>query len=319
LTPADIQILNNHFWKPWQWMRGNANFVGGAAGDPFIVKNHLELKNAMRVLIDSNLMENNWGGFTEGGYGIVIAPKSQHMPDGSNACSLCQVTDITFRNGHISHSGSGFRLATALSGNGVDGGPALAGARWSIHDVVLDDLSTKYVGNGTAIEILNTWQTNPLNSVTINHVTAFPDSASHMLTIGNTASAAPMYGLVFTNNLIVTGRYPVWNTGGSTSCAVGDVPLTTINNCFATKIFANNGLIATPAAFPPSAWPSNNMFPPTITDVDFANYNNGNGGNYQLMPSSSYKNLGTDGKDLGANIVQLNAAMASVQYLFSGS
>jgi hypothetical protein len=312
-TPADIQILNNHFWKPWQWMKGNANFVGGAAGDPFIVKNHLELKNAMRVQIDSNLMENNWGGFTEGGYGIVIAPKSQHMPDGSNACSLCQVTDITFRYGHISHSGAGFRFATALSGNGVDGGPALAGARWSIHDVVLDDLSTKYLGNGTAIEILNTWQTNPLNSVTINHVTAFPDSASHMLTIGNTASAAPMYGLVFTNNLIVTGRYPVWNTGGSTSCAAGDVPLTSINNCFATNIFANNGLIASPAAFPPSAWPANNMFPPTIPDVDFANYNNGNGGNYQLMPSSSYKNLGTDGKDLGANIVQLNAAMTSVQ------
>jgi hypothetical protein len=230
-----------------------------------------------------------------------------------SVCPVCQVTDITFRYVRISHTGAGFCLATALSGNGVNGGAALAGARWSIHDVVLDDVSTKYIGGGTAIEIMNSWPSNPLNNLTINHVTAFPDTGSHMLTVGNTISAAPMYGLVFTNNLIVTGRYPVWNTGGSTSCAVGDVPLTSINNCFATNIFANNGLIAAPPAFPPSAWPSNNMFPPTIADVDFANYNNGNGGNYKLMPSSSYKNQATDGKDLGANIVQLNAAMTSVQ------
>src|SRR5216684_6858524 len=32
LSPADIQILNNHFWKPWQWMPGSPNFVGGAGG-----------------------------------------------------------------------------------------------------------------------------------------------------------------------------------------------------------------------------------------------------------------------------------------------
>ena len=25
LTPSDIQILNNHFWKPWQWMPGNTD------------------------------------------------------------------------------------------------------------------------------------------------------------------------------------------------------------------------------------------------------------------------------------------------------
>ena len=30
LTPADIEITNNHFWKPWQWMPGNPNFIGGA-------------------------------------------------------------------------------------------------------------------------------------------------------------------------------------------------------------------------------------------------------------------------------------------------
>jgi hypothetical protein len=201
-------------------------------------------------------------------------------------CPLCQVTDVTFRYVYLTHSGAGLRLATAISGNGKDGGPALAGTRWSIHDVVLDDLSTKYVGGGAAIEIMNNWPKNPLNTLTIDHVTTFPDPGGHMMTVGNTVNTAPMYGLVFTNNLVITGRYPVWNTGGATSCAVKDVPVTVIADCFATNTFGNNGLITTPRQFPPSAWPSNNMFPHTIDDVGFANYNNGNAGNYELQPNS---------------------------------
>jgi hypothetical protein len=313
LTPTDIQILGNHFWKPWQWMPGNANFVGGADGHPFIVKNHLELKNAVRVLVDSNLMENVWGGFSQDGSAILLTPKNQHMPNGSDVCPLCQVTDVTVRYVHISHAGDGMQMATALSGNGKDGAPALSGTRWSIHDVVLDDLSKNYNGGGDVFMIMNMWPKNPLNTITINHVTGFPDTASHVMEIGDIYANAPMYGLVFTNNLLLTGRYPIWNTGGNNSCAVKDVPITTITTCFTTYTFANNGLIATPASFPPSVWPANNMFPATVDAVAFTNYNNGNGGNYELLPSSPYKNGGTDGKDLGADIVGLNQALANVE------
>ena len=41
--------------------------------------------------------------------------------------------------------------------------------------------------------------------------------------------------------------------------------------------------------------------------------NDGNGGNYELQSSSPYKNKGTDGKDLGADIVALQAALAGVE------
>ena len=185
LTPTDIQILNNHFWKPWQWMPGSPNFIGGPDGHPFIVKNHFELKNAVRVLVEANLMENTWGGFSQTGYGILLTPKNQHTQSGSNVCPLCQVTDVTIRYVRISHAGGGIQMATVQdTPNGV-GGPALAGTRWSIHDVVLDDLSKKYVGGGTAFEIMNGWPKNPLNTVTINHVTAFPDPDSHLMILGN--------------------------------------------------------------------------------------------------------------------------------------
>jgi hypothetical protein len=313
-APTDITITGNHFWKPWQWMQGNTPFVGGPNGNPFVVKNHLELKNAVRVLVEANLMENNWGGFSQTGYGILLTPKNQHTPSGSNVCPLCQVTDVTIRYVHVSHAGGGIQMATSISGDGSGGGAALAGTRWSIHDVVLDDLSTNYVGPGTAFELTNTWPKNPLNTVTINHVTGFPDPSSHLIVMGNQTPTAPMYGLVFTNNLALTGQYPIWNSGGGqANCAVHDVPVTSINNCFATYTFGNNGLIASPSKFPPSSWPLNNMFPQTVDDVQFVNFNNGNGGNYELQSSSPYKNKGTDGKDLGADVVGLNEMLANVQ------
>ncbi len=314
LTPTDIEILNNHFFKPWQWMAGNNPFVGGADGNPFVVKNHLELKNAIRVLVEANLMEDSWGGYSQTGYGILLTPKNQHTPSGKNVCPICQVTDVTIRYVRVSHAGGGIQMATSISGNGDGGAPALAGTRWSIHDVVLDDLSTKYVGPGSAFEIANGWPKNPLNTITINHVTAFPDPTSHMMILGNTVSSAPMYGLVFTNNMLGTAQYPVWNSGGGkANCASKDVPIISIAACFTSYTFGTNGLFSAPPKFGPSSWPANNMFPATVSDVLFMNYNNGNGGNYELQSSSPYKGKGTDGRDLGADIVGLNQALANVE------
>jgi hypothetical protein len=316
-SPSDIQIIGNHFWKPWQWMPGDPNFVGGANGHPFVVKNHLELKNAVRVLIEANLMENTWGGFSQNGYAILLTPKNQATQQGKGpyVCPICQVTDVTIRYVHISHAGGGIQMATVrdIPGTGI-GQPALAGARWSIHDVLIDDLSKKYVGGGTVFAIINSWVKNPLNTVTINHVTAFPDVTGHMMIMGNPQGSEPMYGLVFTNNLIITGRFPLWNAdGGKGDCAQSDIPVTTIATCFTSATFSNNALIGSPAPFPPSKWPAHNLFPQTVEDVLFTTFNDANRRDYVLQGASPYKNKGTDGKDLGADIMGLNTALANVE------
>jgi hypothetical protein len=261
-------------------------------------------------------MENNWGGFSQTGYGILLTPKNQYTQSGAFVCPQCQVTDVTIRYNRISHAGGGIQMANVEDIPGKkQGKPALAGARFSIHDVVFDDLNKKYVGGGTVFEIINTWAKNPLNSVTINHVTGFPDPTGHMMIVGNMAGTESMYGLVFTNNMVITGKYPVWDAIGGDfgSCAEADVPITSIAKCFTTSTFSNNSLTATPAPFPPAKWPANNLFPQTVNDVEFTNFNDGNGGNYELLSSSPYKNKGTDGKDLGADIVGLNAALANVE------
>ena len=40
---------------------------------------------------------------------------------------------------YTAKAGGGMQLATSISGSGGNGGPALAGTRWSIHDVVMDE------------------------------------------------------------------------------------------------------------------------------------------------------------------------------------
>ena len=312
-TPTDITIRLNHFFKPWIWMKGSSPFQGGVGGYPFIVRHHMEFKNAVRVLIEDNLLENVWGGFGETGDAILLMPKNQHVSSGDNVCPICQVTNVTVRYTHIIHASGGFEIATVLSGNGADGAPALAGSRFSIHDVVMDDISRRYIGGGWLFSVGNNWLVNPLNSVTIDHITGFPDSEGGVLALGNKRSNPQMYGFVFTNSIVTAGRYPIWNaSGGATSCAHSDVPLTSLNNCFASYTFSNNALVAAPAHYPPTIWPTGNMFASNTANVDFAAYNNSNGGNYQLMPGSPYKNMGMDGRDLGADIAGLNAALANV-------
>jgi hypothetical protein len=313
-TPTDITIQFNHFFKPWQWMPGNKPFQGGSSGNPFVVKNHLELKNAIRVLAEANLMDDVWGGFSQTGYAILLTPKNQHTISGSNVCPTCEVTDVTIRYTQISHAAGGIALANTIS-LAEGGAPAEEGARYSIHDVVMDDVSQSYVGLGTLFMVTSAWQVNPLNTITINHITGFPDANNGgMLIMGNKITDPTMYGFVFTNNLVTTGRYPIWNVGGgSTSCADSSIPLTNLKACFSTYTFTNNALAATPSAFPASTWPAQNMFPRTVNDIGFVNFNNGNGGNYELLSSSPYKNKGTDGKDLGADIVGLDADLANVE------
>ncbi len=303
-TPADIEISQNHFFKPLIWMKGQDGFVGGTNGKPFIVKNLFELKNAQRVLLDGNIMEYSWGA-GQVGFGLLLTPIDQ-----SNRCSICQVTDVTIRYNYIRHVAAGLQIANALAGCG----PPLDGQRYSIHDIVIDDIDkVKYSGPGDFAQISITPGAPVIQNLTINHVTAFPTHSLFM--IGDTvAITTQMKNFNFTNNLVNAGIYPVWSTGGTTAnCSYYDKPLTTFNACFNPYSFISNGVIASSVYYPPSLWPAGNFFPATVSAVQFVNYNGGNGGDYHLQPSSPYKGKGTDGKDLGADIDALNSATAGVE------
>jgi hypothetical protein len=310
MTPTDIEIRRNHLFKPMIWMKGQPGYIGGTGGNPFIVKNHLELKNAQRVLIEANILENTWGGFSQAGASVLLGPKNQaHGTE--NVCPSCQVTDVTIRYVTISHVGGAFVLGNGVSDNG---GIALAGGRYSIHDVTADDINAaKYLGYGSFAQVSMGPRAPVMQPVTINHVTAFQPVV--MLSLGDDITVNPrMNNLVFTNNLINAGMAPTHTTGGGiANCAYYSAPIVSLPACFQQYTFSHNAIIASPSNYPPSKYPTGNYFPATASAVGFVDNNNGVGGDYHLHSSSPYKNAGIDGKDLGADINALDAAIAGVR------
>lgn len=307
-TPTDIEIRHNHFFKPMTWLPGQPNFVGGSGGHAFMVKNHLELKNAQRVLIEGNIFENTWGGFSQAGYSLLLTPKNQ-----SGACAICEVTDVTIRYNTFSHSGAGISMADVPSDTGAVG---QAGERYSIHDITLDDIRSAYYAatpgssSGTLFQVMNAWPNTTLNSITINHVTGFSDPNSRVISLGNNTAFPEMYGFTMTNSIVGQSLYPVWSTGGTGNCAIKNVPVTSMNACFTSYTFAHNAIIA--SKYGATQWPGGNSFPSSANTVQFSSFNNGNGGSYQLLSSSPYANAASDGKDLGADLSAIQAAIAGV-------
>ncbi|MBZ5548211.1 MAG: putative Ig domain-containing protein [Acidobacteriia bacterium] len=312
IVPADITIRHNHFYKVPQWRKGEPGFVGGYSGDPFVVKNLFEIKNGTRILFEGNILEYSWGGFSQFGQAILITPRNAANPDTKegNLCPMCEATDITIRYNKISHTAAGFNIANVMVGNLG----AQAGERYSIHDIVVDDIdAAKYKGGGGLFLVMNNWPKQTLNNVSIRHVTGFPDQVGHLMAVMNDLSYPQMYAFTFSDNLVVVPTHPVWSAGGTNNCAVADVPTTVLSTCFKTYTFTNNVLAAVTKAFPPAKWPGGNFFPSTVDEVGFVNYNNGSGGDYHLQASSPHKGKASDGKDPGADIDAVNAATQGVE------
>lgn len=300
-VPSDIEVSHNHMFKPLTWLRGQPAYVGGRDGHPFIVKNLFEVKNGVRILLDSNVMEYTWGGFSQVGSAILLTPKNQ-----GGMCNICQVTDVTIRYGMIRHTAGGMQIGNGPSDSGAI---PMDGGRYSIHDIIFDDIDgAKYNGPDLFVQLSTGPGAPALHDVKIDHVTALPKSTSML--IGDVPSVnGQMKNLVVTNNILGAGTSPVWSTGtaGTANCAVHNSPLTTLTACFSAYTFAGNVIVSAPSRYPPSAWPTRNYFAPNATVVGFVNYNTGN---YLLQPASPYTSVGTNGKNPGADVNAINAALA---------
>ena len=303
-TPEDIEIRHNHFFKPLIWMKGTAGFVGGRDGHPFIVKNHLEFKNAARVLVEGNVMENAWGGFSQFGFSILLTPKNQN-----GHCPLCVLHDVTIRYGTISNVGNGITI-----GNGASDSGALSLGAWneSIHDLVMTHVNGKtYNGGGHLFQEGNGNEQNPIYNVAISHVTGIgDDSTAGMLVLGN-ALNHPLAGFSWTNNILAaTGGGIITTGGGAVNCAFPGYPggpMGKLDRCFKNYDFSGNVLIGNTGP-----WPKNNVTAATLASVMFSSLNLGVLRSLQLLPGSPFSDAGTDGKNPGADIAAVQAAISGV-------
>jgi len=292
-TPADIEIRRNYFYKPPTWQRSNPGYIGVA----FIVKNNFELKNGSRVLVEGNVMENSWGGFSQAGFQILLTPKNPQ-----NQCPVCVVKDVTIRYCVLRHSGSGMQLASATSDSG-DLSQGLINV--SIHDVTMEDIDAqRFDGNGFTFQISSAG--SPYRNLTISHVTV-PASDKDLVVVGNRTSNAPMENIVITDNILDVGQYQVVSGGGQDNCAYRrGGPKGIFDSCWKPYTFSNNVLVGGRGN-----WPGDNHF---VSDLKAAGISKTSrvSGSLTLQPSSAYRNKGKNGRDLGANISAIESATAGV-------
>lgn len=306
-TPADIEIRHNYLFKPLIWQPGNPQFVGAYTGNPFIVKNHFELKNAQRVLFEDNVLENCWGGFSQTGFSILLNPGNQ-----GGHCPLCRVTDVTIRYNVIRHVASALQMADVGPGGHV----ASAGERYSIHDLLVEDIEGQALkGFGIFATIISREPT--MRDVRIDHVTAFPLRA--VLTVINTGDK--FVGLSVTNSIFDAGENGMRSAGGGQQNCTGgggrQDPADILNECFAHPVFTHNLIIGNVGK-----WPEGNtsvkdrkaagLWRRTAEQTEEFRVCSEKGETTSCSKTSPAFHAGTDQKDLGADIDAIESHIRGV-------
>lgn len=222
--PTDIIITRNHLVKPLKWMPGSSNFIGVN----FVAKNCMELKNAVRVLMEANICENSWGGFSQNGYTIVLTPKNQAGKD-----PTAVVQDVTIRYNSLK-GGSGLLIATSTSDPPLHAS-SMGMTKLSIHDdlVIVD---SEYKATGDGIQLTN--QDAVLDQVSISRVTVVGATHSAFILGANKSQS-----LAVVNSIFYPGIYGVTGTGGgSTACsyALNGKPLAMFSSCWTNLLWNNN-------------------------------------------------------------------------------
>ena len=306
-SPADIEIRRNYMFKPLTWREGSPGFVGGTSGKPFIVKNLFELKNAQRVLLEGNVMENSWGGFSQAGFAILLTPKNQN-----NQCPSCRVTDVVIRFNRVSHMGSGMTMGTGLSDAG---GAASGGERYSIHDNIFDDIDGKSYGGFGAFAQVSSMQPT-LRDIRISHNTAFAPRTVFILGVG--VDREKIANFEFTDNLISVGEADIFPTGGGDkNCAFRprvQGPANVVKNCFANAAVTGNVFVGSD-----KGWPNGNFYAKDADSV-VEDFRGGRAGNYRLCRSKAshckkavpFAGSSAGGRDPGADVDAVNSATAGV-------
>ncbi len=273
LVPSDIEIRRNHFFKPPAWR-----------GAGWTVKNLFELKNARRVVVDGNILENCWAE-SQGGFAVQLTVRNQ---DGTAPWS--EVSDVQFTNNIVRHAAGGINI---LGSDNIY--PSQRTNRITIANNLFEDIGPKWSNPGLTQKL---FQSENTEALTIDHNTAFNDATALYL------YGPPHTRLKFTNNLLSHG-------GGIVGDEVGGPPVSIARYAPNSQI-TGNAMVAPNYGDAEARYPSGNYFPETWAAVGFVNYQGGSGGDYRLEAMSRYKNRGTDRKDIGCDFKLLQAAQTDV-------
>lgn len=263
LVPTDITIRRNYFTKPLEWR-----------GSRWTVKNLLELKNARRVLIESNVFENNWVA-AQTGWALLFKPTNQ---DGR--APWVEVTDVTFQFNIVRHSSSAINIL------GTDYQyPSGQLRRLQIKNNLFYDVNAaRWDGEGRFLNLGD----SP-NDIVVDHNTIIQSGSVIQLYGSQNGRPRLIDNFHFTNNLTLHNEYGIIGE----SAGIGNGAIT----AYLTHGEVRKNVIAGGDS---SRYPAENFFP-SVSEfmsefVDSAH------DDYHLRPTSRYRSAGSDGSMLGADI-----------------
>jgi len=277
LVPSDIEIRGNISTKRLSWRSAGVS-----------VKNAFELKNARRVHVEGNIFEHVWA---SGQNGTAIVLKSTNQDGG---CTWCVTEFVTFKNNIVRGASHGLAINAAEAGG--RGMPLPRPANHiRIQNVLFTDIGGPTWSGGKLFRV-----TGGVSHVEITHVTS-TGNATGILDPRDASDLNP--NLVFKFN-IVERQYFGIGTGSNEG-------ITTVTRNFAPYVYNQNVLVntsrSTDQAISDDALKS--RYPPVTTiardwsAVGFVS------GTQRLAPTSPFYRAGEDGKDLGADLDDLMAAV----------
>jgi hypothetical protein len=260
--PSDITFVRNTVAKDPAWR-----------GKGYNVKNLLELKTGVRVVIDQNTFDHNWAGEGQSGYAVVITVRNEY---GANPWAT--IRDVRFTRNQIRHS-AGFLNILGLDDRGAEY-PSVLLSHLLIADNTAYDINQEGGGAGHFAQIQKG------DAITLDHNTVITEQAGQAVTLYLLND--PQSGFVCTNNIFPNHGLTVFGDRGN-----GD-GIPTLEAHAPGYTFARNVVYGPWAANYP---PDTHFAEPDIAAVGFVDVA---ADDYRLAPSSPYAGQALDGTDCGA-------------------
>jgi hypothetical protein len=310
VNPTDIEVRRNHLFRPMIWKEGEAGYSPSALGRPYIVKNNFELKSAIRVLFEANLLENTWGGFSQTGSAILLTPKNQMA-----RCPKCVVLDVTIRYNRVRNVAG---IIQIINGQDKNGAPSADGGRYSIHDLRADSIhESDWKGQGAFALVVS--DVPLLHDVTFDHVTAFVPGPLFQIK-GKNEKKIPNFVVI--NSLFMGGnKTPELAPAGRPADCPGPMiqregAKGVLKECFVDFKFEKNLIITHNRG-----WPSGNLTVSSPESAGIRDLRQGGTPDLRLcrkgVPGCKETSPGlaaaSDGKDIGADEDAIDTALAGVE------
>ncbi len=246
----------------------------GYQGTQWTIKNLFELKNAQRVLAEGNLLEYNWAQ-SQDGFSVLFTVRDQ---DGTAPWSVVQ--DVTFMYNVIRHVANGVNVLGY-----DDNHTSQQTQRIRIQDNLFDDVGGAW-GPGLLLQMVD-----GSRDVDFSHNTSLQSGS---IVFGDGRAHG---WFRYRDNIAPQNTYGVIGTGTGPG-------IRTLTAYFPGAEFKHNVIVGGAE----SLYPSGNFFPDSMSQVGFVD---AAAQDYRLAPVSAFSHRASDGKDLGADMDELCAALKS--------